>query len=223
LLRVLEADPANATAWLWLSSVLSTTEQALHCIEQVLRLNPTHARAREAREVLRLRLIVEEAAIFKEASRDTSPPSTRQRRLLLGELLVDVGPLTSQQLDQVLVEQAQLAHKARRPVRLGDLLVRRKLIGRAQLEAVLAIQIEQAALPGQERWGSTIPIGEFLVQRGLVTRPQLAYGLKQQAALRQQGKPLLLGEILVRLGYLQRMHLHRAVLAWHQAYNLLFD
>jgi hypothetical protein len=220
LLRVLQADQTNETAWLWLSGVMLTTEQALRCIDQLLAINPQHHRAKEAQKMLRIRLLVEEAAIFKDP---LPPPSTSQSRLLLSELLVELGLITLQQLDQVLAEQAHLMHKKRRPVRLGEILMRRKLVRRAQLEAVLAIQIEHAVSPAQESQGPPSRIGEFLVQRGLMTREQLAYALMQQKALRQQGRSLHLGEVLVQLRYLPRAQLHHALLEWHRIHDMLFD
>jgi tetratricopeptide (TPR) repeat protein len=47
LLQVIELDPDNESAWLWLSGVMDSVEEQRHCLEQVLRLNPgnPHARA----------------------------------------------------------------------------------------------------------------------------------------------------------------------------------
>lgn len=53
LKRVLEQDPRNETAWLWLSSVLETDEQRMVCLENVLAINPDHQAARRGLQALR--------------------------------------------------------------------------------------------------------------------------------------------------------------------------
>jgi hypothetical protein len=41
----LENDPDNINAWLWMSAAVSTDDERRQCLEQVLRINPTHAGA----------------------------------------------------------------------------------------------------------------------------------------------------------------------------------
>ncbi len=221
-LRVLQADPRNETAWLWLSGVMPTTEEALRCVEHLLAINPNHARAKEAQELLRVRLLVEEAAIFKDP---TPPPARPPRRYLLGEVLVEAGVISPGQLEQVLQYQASLARKKKllrkqKPLRLGEILVRYGLVRPEQLEAALGVQIESIS--------STAPatavghFGNYLVQQGLITPDQLQRGLGRQAELRQRGQEVPLGDILVQLGYLQRAQLTRALLQWQQDFELAF-
>lgn len=216
LLRVLQADPGNETAWLWLSGVMPTTEQALRCIDHLLALNPSHPRAKAAQELLRIRLLVEEAAIFTTPA---SPPSTPQRRHLLGEALVEAGVLNPGQLEQALKYQADLARK-KKPMRLGEILVRRKLVRPDQLEAALGAHIEgiSTAAPGTA-FGR---IGDYLVRQGLITPAQLQRGVGRQEELGRRGQTVLLGEVLVQLGYLQRDQLTHALLQWHQEFELAF-
>jgi hypothetical protein len=64
---------------------MPSTDQALRCIEHLLTINPRHVRARELHEVLRVRLIVEEAAVLHT---EAPPNSTMWRRYLLGQALV---------------------------------------------------------------------------------------------------------------------------------------
>ena len=47
LVNAIELDPANESAWLWLSGVVESMSERQHCLEQVLKLNPdnTYARA----------------------------------------------------------------------------------------------------------------------------------------------------------------------------------
>jgi tetratricopeptide (TPR) repeat protein len=204
--RVLKADPRNETAWLWLSSVMPTTEEALRCVEQLLKINPNNKRAKEAQEVLRVRLLVEEAAIFKNA---TPSPSTPLRRYLLGEALVEANVISPQQLEQALKHQAAQARR-HHPMRLGEILIRQKLVRHSQLEAALAAQIESAASIASKD-ATFSRIGEYLVQQGLITTAQLYQGIACQNALRQKGEKRMLGEALVELGYLQPDQFTRAL------------
>jgi len=45
LLHLLEADPRNERAWLWLSGVVDDPEDVKICLENVLALNPSNPRA----------------------------------------------------------------------------------------------------------------------------------------------------------------------------------
>lgn len=215
-IRVLKHDPRHETAWLRLSGVMPTVEQSLRCVEHLLSINPHHAQAREAQEVLRVRLLLEEAAVVPTPA---PPASTPQRRYLLGEALVEARILTEHQLEAALAEQRRLAAK-KKPLRLGEILLRMKLVRPQQLEAALATQIE--TLPGSGGAGATGQIGEYLLQHGLITRAQLHQGLAQQAELKRQGRALQLGDILVRSGYLSREQLNRAMVDWQQQYDMWY-
>ena len=206
LLRVLASDPRNETAWLWLSGVMPTTEQALRCIEHLLSINPLHTRALEARDVLRVQLLLEEAGSTR------STPSTPQRRYLLGEALVEARVITQDQLDEALQRQAETM-RSNKPLRLGDLLIKLKMITREQLDAALAAQIESMAPSSGEMQARHF--GEFLIQQGLLTRAQLHQALAHQAELKRRGEVAPLGELLVRHGYLERLVLHHMLLEWH--------
>ncbi len=56
LMRVLEADPRNERAWLWLSGVVDDPNDVKICLENVLALNPSNARARQGLEWLHARV-----------------------------------------------------------------------------------------------------------------------------------------------------------------------
>src|SRR5437763_11066294 len=45
--RVVQADPRNEEAWLWLSGVANSLPMMKTCLERVLTLNPNNAQARE--------------------------------------------------------------------------------------------------------------------------------------------------------------------------------
>src|SRR5258706_8910022 len=54
LLRVVEADESNETAWLWLSAALDSPEDQIAALENVLALNPDNASAQKGLSQLRL-------------------------------------------------------------------------------------------------------------------------------------------------------------------------
>lgn len=54
LVEVLNADPANDKAWLWMSAVVDTDEMRRECLEKVLEYNPRNQAAKKGLEQLRL-------------------------------------------------------------------------------------------------------------------------------------------------------------------------
>lgn len=46
LQRVIQSDPGNEMAWLWLSGLMTTNEHKRACLERVLQANPENAYAR---------------------------------------------------------------------------------------------------------------------------------------------------------------------------------
>ncbi len=110
---------------------------------------------------------------------------------LLGGLAVGLGLITQDQLRAALEEQA-LRAAGGEWLRLGHILLSAGFLTRLQLEQLLDMQ-EAAAL-----YKFDMRIGEIAIQNGFLRRPQLKEALREQRAA--SGK--LLGEVLVRLGYL---------------------
>lgn len=94
----------------------------------------------------------------------------------LGQLLIERGLLTDEQLDEALVRQAQSGEL------LGALLVETSIVTAPLLTAILA---EQAGVVWK-------PLGELLVERGLLSASELEDALAEQ---RETGERL--GSILV--------------------------
>ncbi|MDX2077121.1 MAG: hypothetical protein SFZ02_11865 [bacterium] len=46
--QVIESDPANELAWIWLASCVNTLKERQECLERVLQINPDNARAKQA-------------------------------------------------------------------------------------------------------------------------------------------------------------------------------
>lgn len=55
--QVIEQEPRNEMAWLWLSSVVETDEQCMACLENVLAINPDHQVAQRGLQVLRQKAV----------------------------------------------------------------------------------------------------------------------------------------------------------------------
>jgi len=51
--QVVEADPDNETAWLWLSAVMETRVERIRCLETALKINPANQDAKMALEWLK--------------------------------------------------------------------------------------------------------------------------------------------------------------------------
>lgn len=215
LLRVLRSDPRNESAWLWLSRAMPTLEQAQRCIEHLLQLNPAHEQAREELEILRIRLLLEEASLTQAPP---STPSTPRRRYLLGEALLEARVITEAQLTIALQEQQRLARRGQR-LRLGEVLLRLKYITPQQLAGAVLAQSDSIEHDPERGMG---PLGAFLVRRQFVTRAQLCQALTYQRALQNSGQHLRLGDALVSLGYLSPERLQQALREWEIEFNANF-
>lgn len=138
---------------------------------------------------------------------------------LIGELFVERGLVTSEQLEQALEIQAANGG------RLGEILVGEFNVSRVELASVLAEQwaaVERSArsdtvdsrparpepVAAEVSSAETVrrPLGEIFVERGLATTEQLEAALEAQ---RERGGKL--GEILVEQGVLTRLDLAGAL------------
>ena len=106
----------------------------------------------------------------------------KEYRWRLGEILVQNGWITWDQLEEALEIQKQ----AEADPLLGDLIVERGLI------------------PPNE--GQALNLGEILIKNAWITWPQLQKGLEVQ---RQSGRKI--GEILVEMGFVSSKTLHQAL------------
>lgn len=195
---------------------MPTTERALRCIEHLLAINPRHRQALEEREVIHVRMMLEESALQPTRPNNASTP---QHRYLLGEALVEARVITDDQLRVALERQAELQH-AGCSLRLGQILMDLGLVTPLQLEAAIAAQSEHQ--DGSREDGTLGRMGTFLLRRGLVTRAQLHQGLARQQELRTNGTYCKLGEILVELGYISSEILQTALRDWEREYESCF-
>ena len=133
--------------------------------------------------------LAEETSVIQEpvggtSLRETSPlpviPQNNKRKVKIGELLIQEGVVTPEQIEQALVVQ-----KTRHPAPpLGEICVELGLVSPATLNKILSKHHER------------IPLGEMLVHLGMVNQDQVNAALKIQRITKKK-----LGTIMVEQGY----------------------
>lgn len=106
-------------------------------------------------------------------------------RQLLGDLLVQSGHITQEQLDFVLAEQKYSGEK------IGDIFVRLEILTELQLKSILSFQSNQG-----KATDSPLRLGDLLVETGQISKSNLEYALNKQKTSHKK-----LGEILIDEGY----------------------
>jgi len=120
--------------------------------------------------------------------------------LLIGQIALELGFLTSDKLQQCVDLQAGQVH----PRPIGALLIENHFLTQAQLDEVVAEQrrrLEEAAphTPGQK---GSIAFGHLAVRHGAVKVEHLNEALRAQQDLADRGQRKRLGELLVDAGHL---------------------
>jgi hypothetical protein len=203
LRQVLLADPSYAPAWFWMSRLVDAGRKR-ECLERALALDPSLKAAREALASLRIQ------AQEPDQPRAAEPGRAPQR---LGAYLVERGLINKQQLELALVEQrAGRTWGKRAP--LGDILISRGYLTPQALARSLLLQLRDRL---QARGADPERLGEYLVLGKLIAPEQLEAALAEQARLRQRGQFLVLGELLVRRGFLKPDTLERVLARQRQA------
>jgi hypothetical protein len=198
LRQVLLANPSYAPAWFWMSRLVDDTGRKRDCLERALALDPGLKPARDALAGLR----AQEQGADRPRSAELGRAPQR-----LGADLVERGMSRRQQLELALVEQRAGRSWGRRAP-LGDILISRGYLTPQDLARSLLLQQRDRL---QARGGRPERLGEYLILGKLVTPQQLEAALAEQARLRQRGQFLILGELLVRRGFLKPDTLERVL------------
>jgi len=66
LIQILEDDPQNEKAWIWMSAVVDTDEMRLECLDEVLKINPNNQAAQKGAAKLREKLPPQDPVIEDE-------------------------------------------------------------------------------------------------------------------------------------------------------------
>ncbi len=190
--QVLLEDPTYAPAWFWMSRLVDDGMRKRECLERALALDPHYTPARDELENLRLREILATARSIVVAERTEEPRK-------IGAYLVEQNLITAAQLKEALVEQNAYRDRGERMM-LGDILLRRGWLSPPMLATTLVRQQQDNLNPPVSLRPERL--GEYLVTEGVLTPDQLVAALAEQSQLRQRGKQLVLGEILIRNHYL---------------------
>lgn len=122
-------------------------------------------------------------------------------RKMLGELLLQAGHITNDQLELAITEQRRSGEK------LGEVLVRMGLLTEHQLTHVLYFQQNQGAPKPST---GPLRLGEILISKGYISRYQLEDALYKQTL---SGKKL--GEVLIEEGYAEHHHIRHGIRLQH--------
>lgn len=181
-------DPRQRRDCLERASVLAPENQDIveAYLESVLSIEPGNKVARtRLNEIQTMRLISDvKTTHFHE----------QQKARLLGDILIENGTITPEELRDVLRVQNN-GTPITTDRRLGQLLLRNGMITPARLAHALIVQQQERS---RLRIAPQV-LGEFLVDQELITPQQLELALAEQLRLDQKGQRLSLGQILVRL------------------------
>jgi hypothetical protein len=131
------------------------------------------------------------------ASHGDAVRSAAGARQFIGELLRRAQKITAEQLEHALSEQRRTGEK------LGEILVRRGVLTKGQLDTVLMFQKCQA---GEAPSSVRFRLGEILVATGRITREQLDDVLTRQKLTKKN-----IGDLLVESGAVEPHHLARGL------------
>lgn len=118
-------------------------------------------------------------------------------RQMLGDLLLQAGHITSEQLEGAFAEQKRTGEK------LGEVLVRTGLLTDRQLNAVLDFQRRQGE---EKRSPGPLRLGELLVSKGYISHEQLDDALYKQALSKKK-----FGEVLIEEKYAKPHHIRHGI------------
>jgi hypothetical protein len=194
--QVLLADPSYAPAWFWMSRLVDDPRRKRECLERALALDPGLKPARDALESLRA----------QEHQPAQSAPAPEPQKL--GAYLIKRGLITPRQLEVALMEQRGGQTWGKRTP-LGDILIRRGILTPQDLATALLVQQRDRLRAGSGRRPERL--GEYLIAGKQISPEQLGAAFAEQARLRQRGQYIVLGELLVRRGYLKIETLERVL------------
>src|SRR5688572_7335273 len=133
----------------------------------------------------------------KPATRPPMPARTGDDRLL-GSLAVREGFVSAQQVEEcVALQKAGPA-----PRKLGEILIEKGYITPERLASILDIQTRQVRIVAADPARGGL-FGQIALDLGFVPAERVEQALQEQAVLSRSGSPAMLGQILLRKGWLQ--------------------
>ncbi len=129
----------------------------------------------------------------------TEPPPPRGGDdRLLGSLAVREGYVSAQQVE----ECVSLQKKGTVSKKLGEILIEKGYITPTRLSAILDIQSRQVRIVAADPARGGL-FGQIALDLGFVPADKIEQALQEQAVLSRSGSPAMLGQILLRKGWLQ--------------------
>jgi hypothetical protein len=124
-----------------------------------------------------------------------------RNRLLIGQIAIELGFVTKEQLQECIDLQAGQMQ----PKPVGTLLVESGFLTGERLTAVIDEQKKrlQEALPYAPTQRGAVAFGRLIVDRGLVKQEYVNQALRAQQDLAERGVRKRLGELLVEAGHLE--------------------
>lgn len=121
-------------------------------------------------------------------------------RLLVGQIALDLGLVTREQLQECIDLQAGQVQ----PKPIGALLIETGFLSEAQMASVIEEQRRrlEEQLPYAPVQRGTIAFGRLVVERGLTSQARVNEALRAQQDLADRGVRKRLGELLVEAGHL---------------------
>jgi hypothetical protein len=202
IVRELPDDPQ---AWLCLSASVETNEQRLECLERARRLDMYNAEIAGAIQALHDEDIQSMRNLL--ANCRSIVPTILHEAPLLGSYLKERG-VSGPLVEGALALQRHAATSERRPL-LGEILIKQGWSTPHQVADMLIAQTRARLEAGET--DRLRQIGEFLLVRGDITIDQLHYALLRQLEQLENGRSMLLGEVLVNEGFITSQCLAQAL------------
>jgi len=202
-------------AWLALSNLVSDPRQRKDCLERASVLAPDNEQiqisyleayiAVEPNDIMAQRRLAEIRTMQLLSDVKTTHFYDKPQARLIGDILISIGAITSDELHDVLrIQHAGSVIATDR--RIGQLLLKKGLITPSKLAQALIVQQQERS---QLRIAPQV-LGEYLVEQSYITPQQLELALAEQLRLDQKGHRLSLGQILVRLNLVSQVRIDQA-------------
>ncbi len=202
--RVLLENPDYVPGWIWMSALVDDETKQRECLERALTIDPQCEPAQRGLRILRLRQTAR--AVEAAQVQETTPQDeiTQNQHTSPAQQVAQAASAlkTDEQDEQVEFDTEQLLAnpELREAGRLGQYLVEQQFITARQLDEAL----EEQRLFWKKFQGVRAPLGNILINNGVLTPQMLATALVAQQHDRLHGKnkqsPQYIGEYLVAQG-----------------------
>lgn len=127
--------------------------------------------------------------------------------ILFGRIAIELGYLKSLQLEEAIREQERAGDGSQ--TSLGYLLLKKKLLTPEQIDQILGIQRENIANRESSGRSTTASLfGRIVVSQGHASQRQVNECLRDQELFARKGYDFMLGELLVKKGFLSAEDVH---------------